>query len=339
MNIIQEYYENFNFPASEKLYRLLKKDGHNFKKKDIEDFLLKQKEHEMLKVKQVKKKQIGHITAFTFKENAQMDIFDISKYSKNNKNYKYLLVLIDVFTRKVFLRPLKNKNMDDVIINLIDVFTDYIPHVITSDSDSSFMSNQLQALFDKNNIYHDVVIARDDHRALGIIDRFALNIKTTLSKLFLRNNNTNWIDHISKIVDKYNKTPHSSIANLTPDEATDPIYQADLGMINSYKAKKLKVKSEFKEGDKVRVRIKETFRKGSEPRFSDKIYIVESVNGLRVTLDNDKTYLESNLIKTDLDTEEPNIINKTIKENAISKTLKKEGIDSDNIITHSRRKK
>ena len=53
MNIVQEYYENYNFPASEKLYRLLKKDGHNFKKKDIDDFLAKQKEHEMLKVKQV----------------------------------------------------------------------------------------------------------------------------------------------------------------------------------------------------------------------------------------------------------------------------------------------
>jgi IS30 family transposase len=158
MNIVQEYYENYNFPGSEKLYRLLKKDGHNFKKKDIDDFLAKQKEHEMLKVKQVKKKQTGHITAFTYKENAQMDIFDISKYSKNNKNYKYLLVLIDVFTRKVFLRPLKNKNMDDVMNSLNDIFSEYIPHVITSDSDSSFMSNQLQALFDKNNIYHDVVI-------------------------------------------------------------------------------------------------------------------------------------------------------------------------------------
>ena len=142
-----------------------------------------------------------------------------------------------------------------------------------------------------------------------------------------------------KIIDKYNKTPHSSIANLTPEEATDPIYQADLGMINSYKAKKLKVKSEFKEGDKVRVRIKETFRKGSEPRFSDKIYIFESVNGLRITLANDKIYLKSNLIKTSLETEEQNIINKTIKENSISRTLKKEGIDSNNIITHSRRKK
>ena len=71
-----------------------------------------------------------------------------------------------------------------MIINLNDIFTDYIPHVITSDSDSSFMSNQLQALFDKNNIYHDVVIARDDHRALGIIDRFALNIKQLYQNYF-----------------------------------------------------------------------------------------------------------------------------------------------------------
>ena len=45
MSIIQEYYENHNFPASEKLYRLLKKDGQNFKKKDIDDFLANQKDN------------------------------------------------------------------------------------------------------------------------------------------------------------------------------------------------------------------------------------------------------------------------------------------------------
>ena len=338
MNIIQEYYENYNFPASEKLLRLLKKDGHIFKKKDIDDFLLKQKEHELLKVKQIKKKQIGHITAFTYKENAQMDIYDISKYSKTNKNYQYLLVLMDVFTRKAFIKPLKNKNNEDVITNLNEIFSDYIPHVITSDSDLAFVSKQMHDVFEKNKIYHDVVIARDDHRALGIIDRFALNIKTTLSKLFLRHNNTNWIDYIDKIVDKYNDTPHSSIADLTPNDATDPKYQADLGMINSSKAKQIKVKSQYKEGDKVRIRIKETFRNGSEPRYSDKVYNFENVNGKRVTLDNEKTYLESDLIKTIFESSEPNTINKAIKESSINRTLKKEGIDTNNIITYDRKK-
>ena len=68
MNIIQEYYEIYNFPASVKLLSSFKKDCHTFKKKYIDDYLLKQKEHELLKVKQVKKKQIGHITAFSFEE-------------------------------------------------------------------------------------------------------------------------------------------------------------------------------------------------------------------------------------------------------------------------------
>ena len=197
----------------------------------------------------------------------------------------------------------------------------------------------MQDVLDENKIYHDVVIARDVNRALGIIDRFAININTTLSKLFLRNNNTNWIDYISKIVDKYNNTPHSSIAELTPNDATDPKYQADLGMINSHKAKKITVKSTFKEGDNVRIRIKETFRKGSEPKYSDKVYIIESVNGKRVTLDNDKTYLESDLIKTTFESSELNVINKVKKENSVNRILKKEGINEKNIITYSRRNK
>jgi len=110
-------------------------------------------------------------------------------------------------------------------------------------------------------------------------------------------------------------------------------------MINSSKAKKIKVKSQYKEGDKVRIRIKETFRKGSEPRYSDKVYNVENVNGKRVSLDNEKTYLESDLIKTIFESSEPNTIKKAIKENSINRTLKKEGIDTNNIITYDRKKK
>lgn len=207
-DLINDYYKNFNFPASAKLYKLLKDDGHDIRLKEVKDFLANQKEYEQLKIKQVRKKQAGHITAFTYKQNAQMDIFDISKYSKSNKNYKYLLVLIDVFTRKVFARPLKTKNTNDVINELLYIFKSYIPSVITSDSDSAFMSLEMQNFLEKNNIFHDVVIARNDHKALGIIDRFALNIKTTLSKLFLRNDNIKWLDFIDDIIDNYNNTPH-----------------------------------------------------------------------------------------------------------------------------------
>ncbi len=48
--------------------------------------------------------------------------------------------------------------LPDVLINIIDIFKDYIPHVITSDSDLTFMSNKIQELFNKYDIYHDVII-------------------------------------------------------------------------------------------------------------------------------------------------------------------------------------
>ncbi len=87
-------------------------------------------------------------------------------------------------------------------------------------------------------------------------------------------------------------------------------------MINGYKSKKIKIKSAFSEGDRVRIKINDIFKKGSEPRYSNKIYIVESVNGKRITLNNDKTYLESNLIKTLIENTDGNIINETNRENS-----------------------
>jgi hypothetical protein len=339
MSIIQEYYQKYNFPAIQKLNQILKENGHDIKKKDIENFLLKQKEHEMLKVKQIKKKQLGHITSFTYKQNAQIDIFDLSKYSKANDNYKYLLTFIHVFTRKVFVRPLKKKNVDDVLINIIDISKDYTPHVITSDSDLTFMSNKIQELFNEYSIYHDVIIARDDNKVLGLIDRFALNIKTVLSKLFIRNNNTNWIDSITELVDNYNNTPHSGIENLSPNQATLEKYQSDLATINGYKSRMVKVKSAFSEGDRVRIRIKDIFKKGSEPRYGNKIYIVESVNGKRITLDNDKTFLESDLIKTLIENTDNNIIDKTNRENSFNRNLQKGGLSMDNVLFEKRKQK
>ncbi len=37
-NIIKECYDKYNFPASQKLYQLLKENGHDIKKKYIETF-------------------------------------------------------------------------------------------------------------------------------------------------------------------------------------------------------------------------------------------------------------------------------------------------------------
>ena len=46
---------------------------------------------------------------------------------------------------------------------------------------------------------------------------------------------------------------------------------------------------------------------------------MESVNGKRITLDNDKTFLESDLIKTLIENTDGNIIDKTNRDNSYNR--------------------
>ena len=75
--------------------------------------------------------------------------------------------------------------------------------MIMSDNDSTFLSNDFQKLCDSL----DIVLLPNvvgDHNYLGIVDRFCRTIKFILAKLFIVNDNTNWIDVIQEVVSKFN---------------------------------------------------------------------------------------------------------------------------------------
>ena len=107
-NIINDNYIKNNFPSNERLFNLVKKDNNDITRNDIKSFLDKQKEFQILKV-QHNIKNTGHLVAFHFNEIWQMDIFVLQKYEKQNKGYGYIFAAIDIFTRKAFIEPIKNK--------------------------------------------------------------------------------------------------------------------------------------------------------------------------------------------------------------------------------------
>ena len=50
------------------------------------------------------------------------DLMDVRNISKYNENYKYILVLQDVFSRFIFTAPLKNKTASEIINGLKSIF-------------------------------------------------------------------------------------------------------------------------------------------------------------------------------------------------------------------------
>ena len=166
--------------------------------------------------------------------------FFMIKYYKQNDGYAYIFSAIDVFTRKAYYYPLKAKTDEDCVTALDEIIkVAGKPFQITSDSDAGMNSNKFQQYLNHNRIAHDEVVL-NNHKALGIIDRFARSLKEILMELFLKNKNTNWIKYIEKICNNYNKTPNAGIDDIKPNEATTPENNMHILELNIWKSKQNK---------------------------------------------------------------------------------------------------
>ena len=256
---IQDFYDKYNYPSVDKLFKLLKADDENttITRKQIKEYLEQKVEVQQFKEVKHSNKRDGHITAVGPLLQFQLDIYYMQKYHKKNKGYKYILASIDIFTRKLYCEPIKNKENDDVINALEKMFKQLgsYPFVITSDSDSTFLSNECQTYFEKHDINHTTVPV-GDHASLGLIDRVARTLKTILHKRFIIHNTTTWIDVLPTIVEQYNNTPHSAIDDIPPNKATTDENISKIVDINNEKRDDVTTYvNEFEIGDKVRMKI------------------------------------------------------------------------------------
>jgi hypothetical protein len=337
-DIIQKYYENFNFPNPKKLYTILKKDGYNYTQKNITEYLNKKDENQILKP--VKKSSTGHIVSYFPNEFWNIDIFDLSKFVKYNNGYKYIFCAIDIFSRHAYCEPMKNKDETNVILSLNKILSESksLPTNIISDSDSSFLSNKFINFLDQKGINFNTVIV-GDHKSLGVIDRFALTIKRIFAKLFIINKKSNWIDYLQKVVKTYNNTVHDSLNDLTPNEAEEKKNYEKVLDLNIKKSKSNKMESDLKPGDKVRILVKTKLSRITDSNWSTEVYIVKSVRFKTVVLTNDQVVKRENLLKV----HESNIstidISKKInQENKNKRYLANEAIDTSNVIQGRTRK-
>lgn len=57
----------------------------------------------------------GHMLAFFENEKWLMDLLDMQNFKQSNGGNRYILIVCDVFSRKGYAVPIKNKNADTVL--------------------------------------------------------------------------------------------------------------------------------------------------------------------------------------------------------------------------------
>ena len=341
---LEKYYKQFNFPASSTFVKQLKNEGIKITKKEIDDFLVSRVEQQQTTIQSNRKKLLGKIVAYRPLSLIQMDIFDMQNYTRTNKGYKYILCIIDVFTRKVWTYAMKKKDND----NVQESFKKFLqqsgiqnntPTILMSDNDSTFINKSFQEILEKNKIIHQPNII-DDHHALGLIDRFARTIKTIFTRLFVQTKSDNWIDHIDEIVGNYNNNGHTAIDNIKPNDAFLKKNLKKIYNINYEKSLFNISVSDIDVNDKVRIKLKGKFRKGTDARYTDEVYTVTKVRGNSITLDDDKVYKRSSLLIVPPTTvsNEKNVIVRVQRQNKIERNIQQEGLDLSNIVSNKRRR-
>ena len=100
------------------LHKRAKQQYKNITIKDVKEFLKNKYTSQIHKPLPSRHMHFFQITANKENDVIQIDLMDVSNISTKNKNYKYIFVCVDVYSRKGYDIPMKNKNT----LNVIEAF-------------------------------------------------------------------------------------------------------------------------------------------------------------------------------------------------------------------------
>jgi hypothetical protein len=145
-------------------------------------------------------------------ERLACDLVDVSNLEEFNKHNNYILTCIDYFSRKVWARPLKNKEAETIRDGLASIFNEMTitPHIIQSDNGGEFKNHNTKAWLKEQNI-KPVYSLPYSPESNGLIENFNKQLRKMMREIFIRTNDLNWLDYLQHMIDNKNETYNSTI--------------------------------------------------------------------------------------------------------------------------------
>ena len=202
----------------------------------------------------------------------QLDLTEISKMSQYNDGFRYILLCIDIFSRKLWTRLLKSKTANEVLTNFKSILKESgKPDTINSDQGAEW-TNKAMLRFCKEQgieIRHPFTQGHSP-----FVERVGLTIQNLIYKFITANMNYRFVDNLDDLVQTYNSRRHRS-TGLTPNEGEMPINHLKIRMKNEEYYSKIKKtkKIRFKINDLVRIsRLEPKFGRGYDKSAPEEIF-------------------------------------------------------------------
>ena len=143
-----------------------------------------------------------------FKDNIwTTDLVEMGSLSSKKKNFKYLLCVIDSFTKYAWAKDKKDKTVLNVFIEIVNE-SNRKANRLWFDQGRVFYNKPMQELLYNNNI---LMYSTYNEGKLVIAERFIKKLKAKIYKNMTVNDSKSYLTYLNKLLDQYSNTYHHSI--------------------------------------------------------------------------------------------------------------------------------
>lgn len=300
----------------DRLFKTLADKYYGITKVDVSAFLNTQELHQVHLQRNTAKDFVPIVPARPY-QRWQMDLIIMGEVRENvdgdgvtgrqmvaypgNSGYKYVLTIIDTFTKFLHTVALKNRNsatiataIDEIVMREIEVDDHHTPSVLQSDNE--FDAAEIRQICVQYGIKQ--VFSKSHVSSSGTIERVNKTLKEAIWCEFTVNNDKKWLDKLQIITTNYNNTYHTVIklmlSKLHPIAGTPrgKTIRHTKNNIKSAAASKIASNTAkfppLAPGDRVRVlissidatvraQIKSGHSKGYVQLWTNKIYTIKAV--------------------------------------------------------------
>jgi hypothetical protein len=208
------------------------------------------------------------------------DVVFYPKYSRSNNSTKYILLVVDCFSKFLMAEGIKNKTSDDVVDGFKAIFKRHKRkcQYLWTDFGGEFFGKKTVSFLESNGIKIYKVYTP---LKSSIAERYVRRLKTVIERHFTDTNSHRYIDVLQDIVNGINQSYNRSIkmkpASVTKKNESEVWFNLYERVIKS----NIRV-PKYKVGEKVRISEKKIkfIGKGYSRNWTKEIFSIKSVRNL-----------------------------------------------------------
>jgi hypothetical protein len=266
------------FAGVDQLWVEARKLDRRIRKKDVRAYLEGHRTYTLHRPRRIHFKR-SRLRSTGYLSDMHCDLADLQKFSRKNHGNKYILVGVDVLSRRLFATPVSSKSphfMKQAFDRLLEQMEMH-PLRLFTDKGNEFCAKEMKRYFEEKEI--EKFQANASTVKASLAERHIRTLKQRIYRYMSEKQTLNWVDVLDQIVDAINHSKCRPLGGLRPVDVNfqnaEEIWRMTYGEEGELVKPVPGKQTRYQLGQHVRMsKNKGPFAKGYLPNYHDEILTV-----------------------------------------------------------------